>query len=121
MARETRQQREARERQEYEERLAQERATYLPRLVALLERACKANFELEVCDGKFVVYDRDERRAEEHALFAEHNEVAEKHLWSLETDVQVKEDELQEAERKRQLKETALSKLSHEEREALGL
>lgn len=121
MARETKAQREAREAQLQAERLADERATYLPRLMALLERAVKANFDLSVKEGKFVVYDRDERRPTEHFLFPEHTDVAEGRLWDLDFDVGQKEAAQREAERQYQMRQAALAKLTKEERALLGL
>lgn len=121
MARETKAERLEREAKERMERLAEEVRTYLPRLMALMERASKVNFELEVREGKFVLWDRDERRPTEHFMFPEHTDVAEGKLRDLDFEVGCKEEAVAEAERKFRVKNAALAKLTEEERELLGL
>lgn len=112
MACETKAERLEREAKERAESLAEEARTYLPRLMALMGRASKVNFELEVREGKFVLWDRDEYRQTEHFMFPEHNEVAEGRLYDLDVKVTWKEEAIVEA---------ALAKLTAEERELLGL
>lgn len=94
---------------------------YPARLMNLLERATKENFELTVKNGEFRVEDRDNRRAEAYLLTLEFNVYSDSTLDSLEWDVTGKEDARREAERKANLRANALNKLSAEEREALGL
>jgi len=97
------------------------RATYLNRVMMVLERATKANFELEVRDGLFVLEDRDARRDGTYRLPAEWHENADDYLNTLEFEVRYKEEALRDAELRANLRATALTKLSKEEREALGL
>ncbi len=121
MARETKAQREARLELELEGRLAMARATYTERMMAVLERAVKENFELTVRSGKFVVEDRDERRASPYVVQPVWTETADMDLYSLEVSVELKEEARAEREQKAQARAAALSKLSAEERELLGL
>lgn len=121
MARETKAQREARLEAEHQAQLAVAKATYTERLMAVLARATKENFELEVKDMLFKVEDRDERRRVPHFLPPTWTETADMDLYSLEVCVELKEEERTESERRYQAKQTALSKLSKEERELLGL
>ena len=70
MARETRAQREARWAAERLADEARERVEYPARLMNLLERAAKFNYELTVENGRFVVFDRDRRSNFSPALYA---------------------------------------------------
>jgi hypothetical protein len=121
MARETKAQREARLELAHEGRLAMARATYTERMMAVLERAVKENFELTVRSGKFVVEDRDERRASPYVVQPVWSETADMDLYSLEVSVELKEEESAELVRKAQVRGKALAKLTEEERELLGL
>ena len=121
MARETKAQREARWDSERDAQLAIARASYTERMMAVLERAVKENFELTVRSGKFVVEDRDERRASPYVVQPVWTDAADIDLYSLEVSVELKEEERAERERRANLRTTALNKLSQEEREALGL
>ena len=121
MARETKAQRlerEAAERAAYEAEMA---ATYPQRLMEMLERATNQNFELEVKEGKFVLSDRDDRYERAVELTLEYSRENQEGLHELDWRVDMKEAAQREAERKAQVKRTALSKLTEEEREALGL
>lgn len=122
MARETKAQRlerEAAERAAYE---VEQAATYPQRLMAMLERATRVNFELTVEDGKFLLEDRDER---EHyrvvALTLEYTQDNQETLHELDWRVDLKEEREREAQRKFQLRQNALNKLTAEERKELGL
>ncbi len=106
---------------EHQAQLAVARATYTERMMAVLERAVRENFELAVSNGKFVVEDRDERRRAEHLLQPTWTETADMDLYSLEMLVELKEEARAERERVSNLRATALAKLSEDEREALGL
>jgi len=121
MAKETKAQRLAREEAERMARVEVAKATYTERLMAVLERATKENFELEVKGMMFEVEDRDERRRDPHFLPPTWTETADMNLYSLELCVELKEEERAEADRHANLRTTALNKLSQEEREALGL
>jgi hypothetical protein len=121
MARKTKAELTAEREAERQAQLTVARATYLSRLMMVLERATKANFELEVKDGLFVLEDRDARRDGTYRLPAEWHENADDYLQSLEFEVSYKEEALREAERKFQVRTAALSKLTEEERELLGL
>ena len=97
---------------------------YPQRLMAVLERATKENFELTVREGQFRVEDRDGgygRRGEAYMLTLEFSKSGDSTLDRLEWDVEEKEAARREAERKANLRATALAKLTAEERETLGL
>ena len=121
MARETKAQRlerEAAERAAYE---AEQAATYPQRLMAMLERATNQNFELEVREGKFVLEDRDDRRDRAVELTLTYTRENQEALHELDWRVELKEEAAREAERRYQVRQGALAKLSQEERELLGL
>lgn len=121
MARETVAQRNARFDAERDARVAVAKATYTERMMAVLERAVKNNFEMTVKDGKFYVEDRDERRSSNYSLTPTWNELADSDLYTLELSVEMKEEEAAEQERVYNLRKTALAKLTDEERKALSL
>lgn len=106
---------------EREAQLAVAKATYTERLMAVLERAVRENFELNVSNGKFVVEDRDERRRDAHLLQPTWTETADMDLYSLEVLVELKEEARAEREKRANVRATALAKLTAEEREELGL
>lgn len=102
-------------------RVAEARATYTERMMAVLERAVKENFELNVSNGVFVVVDRDERRGSNYSLTPAWNELADSDLYVLELSVEHKEEARAEREKKALVRAAALAKLTAEEREELGL
>jgi hypothetical protein len=119
MARETRAQRlerEAAERAAYE---AEQSATYPQRLMAMLERACKANYELAVKDSLFVVRDRDSDWDERYKLDIHYTADYNSTLDALECSVQIKEEAEREAERRAAVLRAARAKLTPEELELL--
>jgi hypothetical protein len=121
MARETKAERQARqlaERQIMENVAA---ATYPDRLMAMLERAPNANWELSVKENKFILTDRDESWASVFELTLVYSQKNQDTLNELEWRVEAKEAEVREAARRYQVKQTALSKLTQEEKELLGL
>lgn len=125
MARETkaeRLEREAAERAAYESVMV---ASYPERLMAMLERAVKQNFELEVRNGKFVLEDRDSRRDRAVELTLTYTKENQEALHELDWRVEAKEEEAREAERRYAVRKEAERKvrklLSDEERELLGL
>ena len=106
---------------EREAQLAVAKATYTERLMTVLERAVRENFELNVSNGKFVVEDRDERRRTAHLMQPVWTETADMDLYSLEVSVEMKEEASAELVRKAQVRGKALAKLTEEEQNALGL
>lgn len=121
MARKTKSELLAEREEEYQARLVVAKATYVERMMSVLERATNENFDLKVSDGQFLVDDRDERRSAYHRVQPVWSETADMDLYSLEVCVELKEEKRLEAERKANLRSSALSKLTEEEREALGL
>lgn len=121
MARETKAERLAREAAAREAFEAEMAATYPARLMAMLERATKSNFELEVRDAKFVLQDRDDRRDRTVELTLTYTTENQEALHELDWRVDMKEEEAREAQRQRDLRRQAFNKLSEEERNALGL
>lgn len=121
MARETKSERLARE--EAERFAAREalRASYQDRLMLLFERADKVNFELRVNNGLFFLEDRDDRRDRVLPLTLVWDDENESNLSELSWRVEMKEDAEREANRKYLAKQSALAKLSQEERDLLGL
>jgi hypothetical protein len=107
---------------EQAQRVAVAKATYTERMMAVLERAAKENFELEVRDGKFRVEDRDDRRfSGTFYLPPAWDTMADVDLFQLEQAVELKEEARAELDQKAQVRATALAKLTAEEREELGL
>ena len=121
MAKETKAQRTAREAAARTMYLEEQRTTYPARLLAMLERAQDANFELRVRDGMYTLYDRDERRPETVVLAPWYSDVNDQTLERFQWDVEFKEEAEREANRKQVAKQVALSKLTAEERELLSL
>ena len=121
MAKETKAQRLEREEAERMARVEVAKATYTERLMVLLERATEENFELEVKNAQFAVTDRNDRYRQAYNLPPTWTETSDMDLFALEVSVELKEAERAEAERKANLRTTALTKLTAEEREALGL
>ena len=121
MARETKAQRLEREAAEKLVQQAAQAATYPQRLMAMLERAMKANFELTVSEAMFFLEDRDDRRDRTIALTLTYSEANEEALQSLDWRVELKEEAEREAMRRVMVRNQALNKLSLEEREILGL
>lgn len=125
MARETKAQREAREEQERKEYLEmldrQQRETYQQRLMEMLERAQNVNFVLTVANGKFLVQDSDDRSEGCFELSVTFDEDSQEGLVQLDWRVEMKEEAEREAQRKFQVKQGALAKLTKEEKELLGV
>ena len=125
MTRETkaqRREREEAEREAYLEELeALRKETYPDQLLTLLERACKANFEITASNGMLQVADQDDRRDYVVLPINYINAWCADRLAGLERLIRDKEYIKQEDERKYQLRQSALAKLSEEERKELGL
>jgi len=121
MARETKAQREARLEAERLERVAVAKATYVERMMAVLRRATKQNFELEVLETmRFLVTNRDSRE-DYFYVSPSWSEQADMDLNELEWSVESKEEAAAEAERRANVRANALAKLTSEERELLKL
>ena len=121
MAKETRADRSLREAIESMARQVEAGATYPGRLIAWLERAQDANFELRVRDGMYTLYNRDERRPKTVSLspwYTSDNDAA---LESFSWTVTYKEEVTQESNPKFLAKQVALAKLTVEERKLLDL
>ena len=121
MARETKAERLEREAAEKLVQQAAQAATYPQRLMALLERATNANFELTVKDGEFLLEDRDDRSAGWTVLTMIWGTENEGELQELDWRLEVKEEAEREALRRVMVRNQALNKLSIEERQILGL
>jgi hypothetical protein len=121
MARETKAQREARLEAETAAMTAVAKASYNERMMAVLERAVRENFELTVKGNQFLVADRDERRASPFFVYAEWTVVSDMALYELEVNVELKEEARAEREKRANVRATALAKLTTEERAELGL
>jgi len=99
-------------------REAEAEATYLPRLMTALAQATTHNFELTVEDNLFVVHDSNSRVT--FAMSPTYTREAWE-LDSLESYLTEKAAARVESERKYLVKQTALAKLTAEERELLNL
>ena len=95
--------------------------SYPNRLMAMLERAVKQNYELTVRDAKFVVEDRDARRDSAVELTLTYSRANQEALDELDWRVEAKEEAERQALYRVQVRNAALTKLSQEEREVLGL
>ncbi len=121
MARKTKAEQQAEREAERQAQMAVAKSTYTERLMAVLERAVRENFELEVKNMLFKVEDRDERRVSPYMVQPTWSETADMDLYSLEVSVELKEEERAESERLSQLRRQAFLKLTEEEQQALGL
>ncbi len=121
MPRETKAQRIEREAAAAAAFAAEQAATYPQRLMAMLERATKANFELTVKDGEFLLNDRDDRSAGWVVLTMIWSTENEGELQELDWRLEIKEEAEREALRRVTVRNQALNKLSLEERQILGL
>jgi hypothetical protein len=121
MARETKAQRLEREAVEQAQRVEVAKATYTERMMAVLARSVKENFELTVEFNQFLVADRDDRRASPFFVYAEWTVVSDMALYELEMAVELKEEARVEREQKSQARAAALAKLNAFERDLLGL
>ena len=119
MARETVAQRNAREQAEREAYQAATEAAYPATLMQVLERATKLSYELKVKDAMFLVREWNTNTQWEMTPF--YTEDSQDALEALTYDVELEEEKRAEAERRYQAKQTALNKLTKEERELLGL
>ena len=98
---------------------AHEFAQYPTRLLDALELATSLNYELQVKEAKFVVRNPNER--EEFYLTPMHTRASQDTLQEMEWTLESEQERRAEAHRLYNLKQTALSKLSKEEKELLGL
>jgi hypothetical protein len=121
MAKETKAQRLEREAKDQAQRVAVAKATYTERMMTVLERAVKENFELTVDDQRFFVFDRDAPRTNAFYLNPEWSPVADVNLYELQMAVELKEEARAEREQKANVRASALAKLTAEERTELGL
>jgi hypothetical protein len=123
MARETKAQREARLEAERLAQVAVAKMTYTERMMLVLSRAVKENFELTVdADAnEFKLSDRDSRFRNEYWVPPVWAEVADVQLYELEMAVEDKEEARAEREKRANVRATALAKLTTEERAELGL
>lgn len=114
--------REAEQAQQVASKQSPNASTYTERMMDVLQRASKENFELEVRDGKFRVEDRDDRRfGGTFYLPSAWDRMADVDLFQLEQAVEFKKEARAEREQKAQVRASALAKLTAEEREELGL
>lgn len=113
----------AAEREAYEAaRRAEQVAAYPAKLMAALEEATtENNYELTVKNGMFSLRDRDANTDLTLSLTMSYTENSWNALESLEWDLEQYAEERANRERRYAVKQAALSKLSNEEREVLGL
>lgn len=102
-------------------RAAQEAEEYPTRMMALLERASDVGFLITVDKQQFVVRDLSNRYGTEFSFGLQYDRNSMGVLDSLEFDVSIVEAEQAEQRRLAELRNAALSKLTKEERQALGV
>lgn len=119
MARKTKAELAAESQERLAAREAHEFAMYPTLLLDTLERATRLSYDLTVRESKFVVRDHNSRA--EWAMEPQHTEESQATLEDLMYNIETVEEERAEAERRHQAKQHALSKLTKEERELLGL
>jgi hypothetical protein len=120
MARETKAERLAREALEQQEMLLQLEKEYPLRLMATLTRAYKNNFEVVPKDTEFQLVDRDDLYSKftvSHQFSLKDDQVLDELAWTLD----LKEERAREEQRKSDVRNAALSRLSDEEKMLLGL
>lgn len=119
MARETKAQKEARQTLETQILRTAQTAEANENLMSLFERANKVGFDLFVSDGKFVM--KRNYNYEEWVLprVLEYSDL--QVFYSLESAVEMREEEIAESERRNSLYNSAIGKLTKEEREVLGV
>lgn len=101
---------------------AEEFAQYPSRVMKAMEEATqKSNFELTVKNSEFVLVDRDRPRDNPFTLLMTHTRTAQWALEALERTLEEMAEDRAEAARRRDVRATALAKLTAEERELLDL
>lgn len=101
----------------------EEQLAYPSRLMAALEDAVtNNNYELTVRAGVFVLTNRNARRPDQfYELWYSYSSVAQFNLEDLEDTLRDAAEERELANRRFEMKQNALSKLTKEERELLGV
>ncbi len=120
MTKETKSERTARVAAELTMYYEEQRVTYPQRLMALLQRAQAANFEVRVKDMAFLLHDRDDS-FNKATLDLTYGSDTDEELRRIERAVEWKEELEVEANRKFLARRVALAKLTEEEKELLEL
>jgi hypothetical protein len=102
-------------------RVARETEEYPVRMMSLLERASDVGFLVTVDKQQFMVQDLSNRYGVEFRFGLQYDRNSMNVLDSLEFDVSIVEAEQAEQRRLAELRNAALSKLTKEERQALGV
>lgn len=121
MARKTKAEQQAEREAERQAQMAVAKATYTERMMSVLARAVKENFEMTVAGNEFMLSNRDARYSNEFFVHPLWDEAADMALYELERAVEIKEEERAESERLSQVRRQAFLKLTQEEQDALGL
>lgn len=119
MTRKTKAEREAELQLQLEQQIAKDREAYPRLLMNALERATNLTFKIEVKNCIFVVTDPDTNGRWD--LTYDYTKESDIELSYLCNTLIFKEEEKAEAERKMLVKQTALAKLTEEERVLLGI
>ena len=98
---------------------AHEFAQYPTRLLTALELATSLNYELTVKESKFVVRNYNDRV--EFYLTPQHTRASQDTLQEMEWELEREQEARAEVVRRLEAKQAALSKLTKEEKELLGL
>lgn len=110
----------ARKNREMEEEASWRERDYPSRLMLILERALRVNYDIDVVDQKFYLVDRDERNDTytfSNVYSGENSEV----LDSLACEIIRKEKKEAERNRLATVRWNAINKLTEEERQVLGI
>jgi len=120
MAKETKAERILREAGERFLYLEEQKATYIPRMMQILQDAQEEGFILTVGGNVFIVHDQNDSD-ESYTINVDYDQSSDACLdnlrWATDRKLQVRE----ESNRKFYAKQTALAKLTKEEKELLGL
>jgi hypothetical protein len=120
MPRETNAQRFAREKAEEQARVEETKAEHFPRLLMALEKATNIGWDISVKAEIFTVHDRDNE--ESYEVPVKYTNWHCGHLLNmLEAAIDTEIRRLEEAGRKAAVRKQALSKLTEEERQILGI
>jgi hypothetical protein len=120
MPRETNVERFQREKAEEQARVEEAKAEYFPRLLMALEKATNLGWDISVKAEVFTVHDRDNNWLK-YELAAAYTSYSRDLLFDLEHAIDTEIRRLEEAGRKAAVRKQALSKLTEEERQILGI
>lgn len=121
MARKTKAEKLALQERERRRAMDQQINDYPALLMRILEFATEMNYELRVKEGQFVLHDRDGSSYDDVVLTQTYSDESLYRIEMLEGLLECKAEQEREANRRLLVRQSALAKLSAEEREILGI